>query len=477
MNNLGNNLPSTSYEDSESLIMFQTPDQKSHLLNSLTDGDLRSHAANNEMLLETKKTMVKYELRKELCNVIEKNNDLKRKMEVSDLENIPTKKRSRIDNQLGHVENNPKNKIELSDLSETSSVTSGASLSDLDKKFDTLQNRLIKNVKLFRKSDMYINNFIVDRYFLQDDTVSWFDIQDFKDEMKSELHRLLERMKNYCLYCKTCLHMSKRTIELLLNDYVEYFADSVKTKTVNLDIELKEVFDFLHKRDKTIVKRLSVLKEMKEKRYKEIGRFNMKRTGGGKDIERCKEVCLENSRKGNDIVNSSSSSSSGSSTCSNHSDGEVDVVYPDLDGNDISVTCRGCTAPEIICSFDNDEKLDEEIQPPKKKIKKEQIDSEDYFNDSFPDEMIIIDDIGKNEDSGNNTFVDTLKKQSDIYVVEQQFKYLSEKLRNLLMREYRKTYGTGEDDKFVLDDDCNAKGFGYFHFYMFIKPFISGHLA
>ena len=84
MNNLGNNLPSTSYEDSESLIMFQTPDQKSHLLNLLTDGDLRSHAANNEMLLETKKTMVKYELRKELCNVIEKNNDLKRKMEVSD---------------------------------------------------------------------------------------------------------------------------------------------------------------------------------------------------------------------------------------------------------------------------------------------------------------------------------------------------------------------------------------------------------
>ena len=361
----------------------------------------------------------------------------------------------------------------MSDLSETSSVTSGTSLSELDKKFDTLQNRLIKNVKIFRKSDMYINNFIIDRYFLQDDTVSWFDIQGFKDEMKSELHRLLERMKNHCLYCKTCLHMSKRTIELLLNDYVEYFADSVKTKTVNLDIELKEVFDFLHKRDKTIVKRLTVLKEMKEKRYQEIGRFNMKRSGG-KDIERCKEVYLENSRKENATI---SSSSSGSSTCSNHSDGEVDVVYPDLDGNDISVTCRGCTAPEITCSFDNDEKFGEENQPVKKKIKKEQTDNEDYFNDSFPDEMIIVDDNVKDEDSGNNTFVDTLKKQSDIYVVEQQLKYLSEKLRNLLMREYRKTYGTGENDKFILDDDCNAKGFGYFHFYMFIKPFISGHLA
>ena len=67
-------------------------------------------------------------------------------------------------------------------------------------------------------------------------------------------------MKNHCLYCKTCLHISKRTIEHLLNDYVEYFADSIKSKTVNLDFELKEVFDFLHKRDKTIVKRLSVLK-------------------------------------------------------------------------------------------------------------------------------------------------------------------------------------------------------------------------
>ena len=318
MNNFGNNLPSTSYENSESLIMFQTPEQKSHLLNYLTDGDLRSHAANNEMVLETKKTMVKYELGKELCNAIERNNDLKRKMEVSDLENLPVK-RSRIENQIGHVENNPKNKIELSDLSETSSVTSGTSLSELDKKFDTLQNRLIKNVKLFRKSDMYINNFVIDRYFLQDDTVSWFDIQGFKDEMKSELHRLLERMKNHCLYCKTCLHMSKRTIELLLNDYVEYFADSVKTKTVNLDIELKEVFDFLHKRDKTIVKRLTVLKEMKEKRYQEIGRFNMKRSGG-KDIERCKEVYLENSRKENETISSSSSSSSSSSGSSNNKD-------------------------------------------------------------------------------------------------------------------------------------------------------------
>ncbi|XP_065055568.1 uncharacterized protein LOC135684094 [Rhopilema esculentum] len=243
MSNLGNNLPSTSYEDSESLIMFQTPDQKSHLLDSLADGDLRSHAANNEMMLETKKTMVKYELRKELCNVIEKNNDLKRKLEVDDLENI-SKKRARIENHLGHVENNPKNKTELSDLSETSSVTSGASLTDFDRKFDALQNRLIKNVKLFRKSDMYINNFIIDRYFFQDDTVTWFDLHEFKDEMKSELHRLLERMKNHCLYCKTCLHMSKKTIELLLNDYVEYFADSVRTKTANLDIELKEVFDF-----------------------------------------------------------------------------------------------------------------------------------------------------------------------------------------------------------------------------------------
>ena len=49
-----------------------------------------------------------------------------------------------------------------------------------------------------------------------------------------------------------------------------------------------------------------------------------------------------------------------------------------------------------------------ETQPAKKKIKKEQIDNEDYFNDSFPDEMIIIDDSVKDEDSGNNTFV-TLK--------------------------------------------------------------------
>ena len=90
MTNLGNSLPSTNYENSESLILFQTPEQKCHLLNSLTDGDLRSQAANNEMTLETKKTMVRYELRKELCNAIERNNDLKRKLEVNDLENLPT---------------------------------------------------------------------------------------------------------------------------------------------------------------------------------------------------------------------------------------------------------------------------------------------------------------------------------------------------------------------------------------------------
>ena len=171
MTNLGNNLPSTNYENSESLILFQTPEQKSHLLNSLTDGDLRSQAANNEMVLETKKTMVKYVLRKELCNAIERNNDLKSKMEVNELENLPTK-RSKIEDQIGHIGNtsseNLKNKIELSDLSETSSITSGTSLSELDKKFDTLQQRLIKNVKLFRQSDMYINNFIIDRYFLQE---------------------------------------------------------------------------------------------------------------------------------------------------------------------------------------------------------------------------------------------------------------------------------------------------------------------
>ena len=76
-------------------------------------------------------------------------------------------------------------------MSETSSVTSGTSLPELNKKFVNLQQRLIKNVKLFRKSDMYINNSIIDRYFLQDDTVTWYDIQDFLEEMKYELSRLL----------------------------------------------------------------------------------------------------------------------------------------------------------------------------------------------------------------------------------------------------------------------------------------------
>ena len=83
----------------------------------------------------------------------------------------------------------------------------------------------------------------------------------------------------------------------------------------------------------------------------------MKRSSG-KDIERCKEVYLENSKKGNMTLSSSSNSSS-----SSHSESEVDIVYPDLDGNDISVTCRAATAPEINYFFEDDEKCEEEKQP------------------------------------------------------------------------------------------------------------------
>ena len=129
-------------------------------------------------------------------------------------------------------------------------------------------------------------------------------------------------------------------------------------------------------------------------------------------------------------------SSSSNSSSSSYSDSEVNVVYPDLDGNDISVTCRGATAPEINYFFEDDEKCEEEKQPAKKKIKKEKIDDEEYFNDSFSEDLVIVENDVKQEEE--DPFVGTLKKQSDIYLVEEQFKNLNEKISNLLI------YGTDE---------------------------------